>query len=111
MKSRGFSKTVKAEHLPLQKKKTIQTKRTADTWPYPYAKQKDTSPFISGVVGGCREATSKHSRADVYKQKVTDKDPSTMPHCLPRVTDEPTGAAAKSLPGSRPEIKRCKQAA
>lgn len=48
MKSRGFSKTVKAEHLPLQKKKTKQTKRTADTWPYPYAKQKDTSPLFLG---------------------------------------------------------------
>ena len=56
-------------------------------------------------------ATSKHFQADADKQKVTDKDPSTMPHCLPRVTDELIGAAAKSLPGSRPEIKRCKQAA
>ena len=56
-------------------------------------------------------ATSKRFQADADKQKVTDKDPSTMPHCLPRVTDEPIGAAAKSLPGSRPEIKRCKQAA
>lgn len=76
----------------------------------PYARQNESkrkNPFISDG-GGCR---GRHSLTDVYKQKVTDKNPNTKLHCLPGVTDEPTGTPVKSLPGHHPGIKRCQQAA
>lgn len=89
-------------HLTKEERKK---KKSAYILSYPYAKQKEMRPFISGG-GGVGSL-----QTDVYKQKVTDKNPNTMLHCLPWFTDEPIGTTAKSLPGKHPEIKRCKQAA
>lgn len=73
--------------------------------------KRDESLYFWWGLGRARVGTSKRFQADVYKQKVTDKNPNTMPHCLPCFTDEPIGTPAKSRPGKHPRIKRCKQAA
>lgn len=58
-----------------------------------------------------KKIQKENFQADVYKQKVTDKNPNTMLHYVTWFTDEPIGTTAKSPSGKLPEIKRCKQAA